>query len=279
MLEGSWSGELFMTDSKGAEIPVWMVVIAGDSNGSDYLAYLARDLRERQQVEKLKEAFISNVSHELRTPLTSILGYAELMAEGAFGDVSPEMKDALGVVERNGDRLLHLIGQILRVAGLGEDDGEFTDIVDLGAVVSSVVASLDGIAVEHRTVVETSPSILVKGDLNELETMVSNLVANAYKFTPPGGTVRVTLHRTGGWASLEVTDTGIGIPPDDLDLIFERFHRGEEARRREIQGTGLGLAIVESVVRRHGGRITVGSEVGHGTSFRVMLPTTSEERR
>ncbi len=270
LLEGSWTGELTLLDADDGEVPVWMVVIAGA--GSEYLAFLARDLRERQQVERIKDAFISNVSHELRTPLTSIMGFVELMMEGAFGELSPDMVSALDVVERNGERLLDLIGQILRVSLLTEDGAEFTEQVDLSDVIHSAVGALAGVRGSHVTSIDVADGIAVLGDRNELLTVATNLLANAYKFTPEPGSVSVSLRQFGDWVTLEVADSGIGIPEREIDLIFERFQRGEGARSREIQGTGLGLALVQAIVRRHRGRISVNSQVGVGSSFRVMFP-------
>lgn len=279
LLDGSWSGELELVDAAGTEIPVWMVILGGGADGSEYLAYLARDLRERRQIERIKEAFVSSVSHELRTPLTSILGYVEMMADGAFGEVSTQMKDALDVVQRNGDRLLDLIGQILRVSLVAEDQPGFSDVVDLSDLVSSTVGSLSGVVTGQHTQLDVEPGITILGDPNDLMTMVANLVGNAYKFTPPTGSVTISLHRVGDWTSFEVRDTGIGIPEDELDQVFQRFYRGELARRHEVQGTGLGLAIVDAVVRRHRGRVSASSRMGVGSSFRVMLPMETEERR
>jgi PAS domain S-box-containing protein len=269
-LEGSWTGEITLLDADDGEVPVWMVVIAGAA--SEYMAFLARDLRERQQVEKIKDAFISNVSHELRTPLTSIIGFVELMAEGAFGDLSQDMVSALDVVQRNGDRLLDLIGQILRVALLTEEVAEFTESIDLSAVIHSAVAALAGVRGSHVTSIDVADGVRVLGDRNELETVATNLIGNAYKFTPEPGSISVSLRQFGDWVTFEVADSGIGIPEHELELIFERFQRGEQARSREIQGTGLGLALVQAIVRRHRGRISVNSKVGVGTSFRVMYP-------
>lgn len=273
VFDGFWSGEVTFQGAEG-EFPVWLVALAGQDSSHGYLAFLARDLREREEIERMKSRFISNVSHELRTPLTSVLGYVELLRDGSFGELGDGPSEVLEVITKNGQRLLDLIGDILRVTSFDAEVGPQTVPVDLTDVVQSTIDQLDALAGDRRVAMWVSDErLVVAGDRAELEAMLSNLFANAVKFSGPDAEIGITLEASDGFAVLEVSDTGMGIPDEEIPHLFERFHRGEEARRREVQGTGLGLAIVEAVVTRHGGKIEVESTVGVGSTFRVTLPT------
>ena len=273
--EGTWAGESAVRGADGEEVPVSLAAftIAGDGH-QPYLAVVARDLTDRLAVEEMKDALMSNVSHELRTPLTSIIGYLELMIEGSFGPVTDEQAEALDIVLRNGDRLLELINEILQLARLERDREEPRLPVVLMEVIERVWEAVAVRAADAGVdlVVEAPEEMLVvSGDAHQLEMAISNLATNGVKFTPAGGRVVIRAFRRGDAAVVEVEDTGIGIPLDDLERVFDRFFRATNARSRQIQGTGLGLAIVDAVVRNHGGTVSIDSEPGRGTKVVLTL--------
>ncbi|HSP71797.1 MAG TPA: HAMP domain-containing sensor histidine kinase, partial [Gaiellaceae bacterium] len=235
---------------------------------------LLREQNERLvELDRLKDEFVSLVSHDLRTPLTSISGYVELLLESERLD--DESRGFLDVVDRNTNRLLHLVDDLLFVARVaaGRLELELTE-VDLGAVAEHCVdtarprASSAGIELE----LVLDGGAAATGEPHRLSQLLDNLVSNALKFTPDGGRVRVRVGREGPSAVVEVSDTGIGIPPEERAHLFERFYRAPAAVERQIQGTGLGLHIAKAIVDAHGGRISVAPHEGPGTTFRVELP-------
>ena len=235
---------------------------------------LAEQNEALRQLDGLKDEFVSLVSHELRTPLTSIRGYLELVLDDAETPLSGEHRAFLDVVQRNADRLLRLVGDLLFVAQV--DAGRLIverAEVDLAAVAAECVKAAEPIAArrEVRVVVDARPTVLV-GDRARLGQLLDNLVSNAIKFSPEGGEVRVRVAAAGGRAELDVSDSGIGIPADEQDQLFERFFRSSNARRAAIQGTGLGLVIFRAIAEAHGGTVAVTSREGEGTTFRVELP-------
>ncbi len=228
-----------------------------------------------RELDRLKDEFIALVSHELRTPLTSIRGYTELMLDGEVGELTDEQRQFLGVVERNSHRLLHLVGDLLFLAQV--EAGKLVldvDTFDLGAVASESVetARPQAEAKEITLTLATGPVPLIAGDRARIAQLLDNLVSNAVKFTPDKGRVDVRVSGVEKQAVLEVRDSGMGIPAGEQALLFERFFRTTTATEQAIQGTGLGLAISKAIVEAHSGRITVASEEGSGTTFRVTLP-------
>ncbi|MEX0875425.1 MAG: PAS domain S-box protein [Actinomycetota bacterium] len=242
--------------------------------------------QEREMVEKLQEldrvrgAFVSSVSHELRTPLTSILGYLELLeSDGGFTEMQTDM---LKTVDRNSRRLLALIEDILILsrieAGTFETEREPVDVANVvDGALQVVKVNLE--ASRHRFTVEVDEDLRsVLGDHAELERVLVNLLSNAIKFTPPGGSLGLKATVSPGEVVIEVSDSGMGISPDDQDEMFTPFFRSAEAEREAIPGTGLGLSIVKTIVEQHGGSIACVSEPGHGTKMIVRLPTAASAR-
>ena len=231
--------------------------------------------RAEQEAERVKDEFIALVSHELRTPLTSIIGYQELLLEGEAGPLSAEQRRFLEVVDRNAKRLLHLVGDLLFVARF--EAGKPTiepKIVELRNLASESVLAARPFAEQKRVELNLVRADVPAcwGDPHRLAQTFDNLISNALKFTPEGGKVDVELSTEGRHAVIEVSDTGVGIPISEQNLLFERFFRASTATKRAIQGAGLGLTIVKAIVEAHGGTISVTSEAGTGTTFRVQLP-------
>ena len=241
--------------------------------------------REREAVDHLHELdrarqeLVASVSHELRTPLTSITGYLALLADDDVGTLDEEQRGYVAVVQRNADRLLTLIGEILTFSEVESSDFRL-DVtpVDLAAVLVSVRAAMLPAASARDvsfTCAVDDASVVVDGDAAQLERVVLALAGNAIKFTAAGGKVVLATHRRGDLVELSVTDTGVGIPLAEQSRLFIPFYRASGARQQEVQGTGLGLAIVHTIVERHGGTVTVSSEEGVGTTVRVVLVALS----
>lgn len=224
------------------------------------------------ELDRLKDEFVSGVTHELRTPLTSISGYVELLLEE---EQDPGRRDHLQIVGRNADRLLSLVSDLLFAARLqdGKLELERSD-VDLADIVVHAVESArpraDAAGVMLEQEVGSVPT--VAGEPGRLSQLLDNLISNAIKFTPSSGRVTVRLDTQDRLARVEVSDTGIGIPEEERERLFERFFRSQNALERQIQGTGLGLYISKAIVEAHGGRIGVQSADGRGTTFLVELP-------
>ncbi|MCW2989730.1 MAG: hypothetical protein JWM73_324 [Solirubrobacterales bacterium] len=227
-----------------------------------------------QEGERLKDEFFALVSHELRTPLTSIIGYLELVLDDE-DDLSDDSRKFLEVVERNAKRLLRLVGDMLFIAQVeaGRLSLESTS-VDLGqAAAESVEAARP--AAERAGVTLSLDAVPVKtlmGDRDRFGQMIDNLVSNALKFTPDGGRVDVKLRDLGESACVEVSDTGMGIPDEEQQRLFERFFRSSSATSRAVPGAGLGLTIVKTIVEAHAGTVGLTSREGEGTTVRVELP-------
>ena len=232
-------------------------------------------VRELRALDQHKDTFLATVSHELRTPLTSIGGYLEIIRDGDLGAVTSAQAAALDVIGRNSDRLRGLIEDLLvlnrmETAGLRGDPGP----VDLGALLATCVELLrpTAEAAGVELVAAAAGPLGVHGHAGQLERALLNVLGNAVKFTPSGGTVVLDAHDTGGSVVVEVADTGIGIPGGDLERLCDRFFRAGNATASAIPGTGLGLAIVRGVVEQHGGEVAFSSEEGRGTTVRLRFP-------
>lgn len=236
---------------------------------------IAEQNKRLLELDRLKDEFLSLVSHELRTPLTSIRGYLDLVLDEEAGSLTPEQRRFLKAVERNSGRLLRLVGDLLFVAQA--DAGRLSleqAKVDLSALAADCVegAAPAAAAKAINLMLDTKTVPAFVGDKGRLAQVLDNLVSNALKFTPEGGSVQVSTRLNDDHVSVEVSDNGIGIPVVDQPRLFERFFRSALAEEQAIPGTGLGLAIVKAIVEAHNGVITIDSTEGRGTTFRVDLP-------
>jgi signal transduction histidine kinase len=225
-----------------------------------------------RELDGLKDGFVALVSHEVRTPLTSILGYLELLTEL---ELSEEARAYTDIIERNSDRLLRLTNDLLFIAQI--EDGQLTverDRIDLGPIIAEALAAAAPRAKtgDVSIAVYEDSSLPITGDGGRLAQLLDNLISNAVKFTPAGGSVEVAAGSSADAVWIEVRDTGIGINLDDQEQLFNKFFRTQAATKASIQGTGLGLAISKAIAQAHGGSIRVQSVEGEGTTFRVDLP-------
>ncbi|SDD19188.1 PAS domain-containing sensor histidine kinase [Nocardioides lianchengensis] len=234
------------------------------------LAY--QEITELMRAIQVQDEFVSSVSHELRTPLTSVLGHLEMLADEEH---PPGVEAQLRVVQRNASRLAALVTDLLLVAQVGEHGLRLqARSVDLSAVVRECVlaARPDADKAQVDLAVLLPDRLVTVVDEQRIRQVLDNLVSNAVKYSPEGGSATITLRDLGETVELSVTDTGIGIAPDDVERVFTRFFRGGHALDQHIPGTGLGLNIVSSIVAAHGGTVSLDSEVGVGSTFRVTLP-------
>jgi PAS domain S-box-containing protein len=234
---------------------------------------LERQNDQLRQLDRLKDEFIALVSHELRTPLTSIRGYLELIGEDT--NLTEEQTRFLDTIDRNAQRLQRVVGDLLFVAQVEAGKLSLEDgVVDMNAVAEEAVLAAQPSAatksIELTVELDELPGIL--GDRARLAQVLDNFISNAIKFTPTGGRVTVATRVLPGEVEILVSDTGMGIPANEMPLLFQRFFRAERATVGAIPGTGLGLAIAKAIVTGHGGRIRVESEDGAGTTFRLILP-------
>jgi signal transduction histidine kinase len=235
---------------------------------------LARALEQQRELDRLKNQFIQNVSHELRTPLAMILGYAELLAAGELGEVRPEQQGPLEIIVQRSCVLRDLIGNITAIleSEIREPVWESVSLSELvGEAMNDFQVLADQAGLElHGDISAKVPIVL--GDAEHLRRVVDNLIGNALKFTPSGGRVAVRLSGHDEKVELEVADTGIGIASEHHESIFERFYQVDGTTRRIHGGCGLGLALVKEIVERHGGGVSIESQLGRGSTFTVWLP-------
>ena len=240
-------------------------------------AQLERLNGELRSLDEMKSNLLANVSHELHTPLVSIKGYTEMILKRKLGPLTPEQERGLLVAQKNIDRLIELIDNLLSFARLetGETQLRIED-VPLHQLVDEAI-ELVSERVKRRNLSVTTQyeadDLVVRGDRVKIGQVFTNLLTNAVKFNREGGRIAVAARRgRGGFVEVEVADTGIGIPPEEQEKIFERFYQVEAGPKRRYEGTGIGLAIVRDILRLHGGSIRVQSTPGQGSTFQFTLP-------
>ena len=228
--------------------------------------------REIEQLSKLRSEFVSIVSHEFRTPLTGIQGFSEMMRDENLS--LPEMREFAGDINKDARRLARLITDMLDLDRM--ESGRMTlnaEPVDLNRIVSETAAQFRLSAADHPIVLDLDASLhQMLGDPDRLTQVVTNLVSNAIKYSPAGGAVELRTECSGRVVTLTVTDHGIGIAPEELEKVFDRYSRIDTTQTRSIQGTGLGLPIVRQIVQLSEGTVWATSEVGRGSVFHVRLP-------
>jgi signal transduction histidine kinase len=243
--------------------------------GEDGAIAVLRDITELVRIDAMRTDFVSHVSHELRTPLAAIVGSIKLILDGRAGDITETQNRLLNIVERESSHLMQLINDLLDLAKLEAGHTKIEkEEVDLKALIAEAVESMQPLAQSNSirlTAEGDGLESLVSCDPSLIRQVLHNLIGNAIKFTPAGGSVR-TVGETGpAYAEVKVMDTGIGIPRDKWEAVFNKFEQ-LGAHKGPVKGTGLGLSICRQIVERHGGRISVESEEGEGSTFRFTLP-------
>ncbi len=281
--------EIALDGSRQQVLRVTATPLSVTTDGGRAYILVFHDISELKRLERIRRDFVANVSHELRTPLAAIRGYTETLLGGALDDAE-RARRFLGIIERHTDRLGRLVDDLLTLSDL--ELGRTALRRAPVAAVSIAEATFEvlrhkavsaGIALE-QDIAPGTPKL--DADEDRLEQAILNLVDNAIKYTPQGGRVTFSACAAPGarvpegasvaekasFIELSVTDTGVGVPPEDLPRLTERFYRVDKARSRELGGTGLGLAIVKHIVQAHGGWMRIESQVNRGTSVRLYLP-------
>ena len=229
-----------------------------------------------QAASDAKSRFLNMMSHELRTPLGAIGGYAALLEEGIAGPLTDEQRKYIARIRHNQGHLLQLVNELLDLGKI--ESGRMAlhpDAVPVQLVIESVYAMIDPQIRESELRLEVDavdPALVFHADRDRVEQIVLNLLSNAVKFTPPRGTVRIIVTQEPDLICFRVEDTGVGIPADKLEAVFEAFYQVEASRSRTYGGTGLGLAISRQLARAMGGNLTVKSAPGKGSTFSLSLP-------
>jgi len=232
---------------------------------------VTHDITETQRAELMRRDFVANASHELRTPLTVIVGFLEIAASM---DLDAETRAShLKLMMEQGHRMQHLIEDMLTLSRLESVDHPMRpEHVDVARLMEQLLDEGRALSGGKHTVTLEVTGGDVMGSVDELRSAFGNLVSNAVRYTPAGGSIHLRWEDTATGVHFQVQDTGIGISPEHISRLTERFYRVDKSRSRETQGTGLGLAIVKHVLLRHSGKLSITSEAGHGSTFTVSLP-------
>jgi signal transduction histidine kinase len=233
------------------------------------------DITELHNLEKIRQDFVANVSHELRTPITNIKGYAETILEGALED-KENIKEFINIIYQESNRMANLIDDLLDLSKIesGKIKMNFSAL-EIKPIIERCLAVLEKpIKEKNLSVSFNIPKSLSKvmADEIRLTQVLLNLLDNAVKYTNEGGKITIDVFEKDDFVQVDITDTGIGIPEEDLPRIFERFYRVDKARSRQLGGTGLGLSIVKHIVLAHGGKVWVKSKLGIGSTFSFTIP-------
>ncbi|MFH1269910.1 MAG: ATP-binding protein [Candidatus Omnitrophota bacterium] len=233
-------------------------------------------LEEVKKTSKRKTDFISSVSHELRTPLTSIKGYAAILIEEKLGHLPAAAKERLEKINRHSDELVHIVNELLDIARIESgrqvmkmEELQLKDIISNTADLLSIQCKNKDIEL-IADIQKDIPSVLI--DRVQIERVFINLLGNAVKFTPEKGKITIKARTEGGVIRVDISDTGIGIPPDSLPMLFEEFYRVDNPVNQQVKGTGLGLSLVKHIIEAHKGKIWVESKTNKGSTFSFTIP-------
>jgi signal transduction histidine kinase len=235
---------------------------------------ILRDVTQLKEIDTLKSDFVSTVSHDLRSPLTLMRGYASMLE--LAGELNEQQKSYIKMIVQGVDNMAKLVNNLLDLGRIDFGVGLQVESIPVLDIIERVTSSLQLQATQKNISLGVEiPRDLphaMEADQALLHQALYNLVENALKYTPDGGTVTIHLHCTDSSLTFAIEDTGIGIPKSDLPRLFEKFYRGTNREALAKRGTGLGLAIVKSIAERHGGRVWVDSELGQGSTFHLLVP-------
>ncbi len=236
---------------------------------------VTHDATDTERIEAMRRDFIANASHELRTPLTVIVGFLEIAMSDPCMDAATRQAH-LKLMTEQGGRMQRLIEDMLTLSRLESDEFPLRrERVDIAALVESVAAEARALSGGRHEIAVSVDGPDVMGSVEELRSAFANLASNAVRYSPEGGRIELSWKRGEDDLQFSVKDSGIGIDPQHISRLTERFYRVDKSRSRETQGTGLGLAIVKHVLLRHGGRVKICSKPGEGSTFTASLPNTS----
>ena len=269
LLARNYSRHYALQDHAGRELEV--AVVAPDLR---HMMIVTHDVTERRRVDDMRRDFVANVSHELRTPLTVISGFLNMEVDA--GKIPPEMLERhRQLMLEQATRMRSLLDDLLLLSSLenrDESDDADAEVIAMPKLLEDVVREGKALSLgRHHITLETEDISLI-GDADEIRSAAMNLVSNAVRYTPEGGSIAVSWKRSGMGAALSVKDTGIGIEAKHIPRLTERFYRVDKGRSRDTGGTGLGLAIVKHVLRRNGGELQIESTPGKGSTFTMMFP-------
>lgn len=240
---------------------------------------IIEDITQLRKLENVRKDFVANVSHELKTPITSIRGFIETLKSGEVEDENIQ-KRFLDIIDFESERLIRLIEDILILSDLENNlKSTTTDKIEIKEALNEIISIMTQLAMKKNIIITSDiqngmlPLFFAK---DKFKQMIINLIDNAIKYTPEGGKIKINAYQNNNQVEIEIKDTGIGIPKEDIPRLFERFYRVDKDRSRSAGGTGLGLAIVKHILELMNGKIKVESELGKGSSFILSIPLTVE---
>ncbi|MCK6204585.1 HAMP domain-containing protein [Bacillus infantis] len=260
---------------------IWVIIVSPLYNNTFIRGAVAvlRDMTEERQLDKLRKDFIANVSHELRTPIAMMQGYSEAIVDDIAG-TDEEKKEMASVIYDESLRMGRLVNELLDLARMEAGHIQLTlDRVELKPYISRIARKFQGLSKEKIIKLESEFSITEDDfvfDPDRIEQVLTNLIDNAIRHTPEDGSVKITVKSEEKGLMVEVSDSGSGIPEEDLPFVFERFYKADKARTRGRSGTGLGLAIAKNIIDAHKGQISVQSKLQQGTTFSFVIPRNIE---
>lgn len=256
-------------------VKVYFAVFTDTNKKPEGVIVVLHDVTEQQKLDNMRREFVANVSHELRTPITSIKSYTETLLDGAVEDPETTVH-FLNVINSEADRMTRLVKDLLQLSRLDNQQMSWKiEKVSINELVKDIVNRMQLQAGQKNQKLESyviGDIPCINADRDRLEQVVVNIISNALKYTPDNGIITVYVGKLINDIYIKVADTGIGIPKESLELVFDRFYRVDKARSRELGGTGLGLSIAKEIVEAQGGTISIASEVGKGTEVTVRLP-------
>jgi len=259
-------GKTFQVQSSSVQYP---------EDGGEGVIVVFHDVTDLKHLERVRQDFVANVSHELRTPLTAIKGYVEALRDGGLQDPA-QAKQFLRVIQLHSERMDKIVSDLLLLSEMESPDRVLQkESLNLPEVIQTAVEAVGSMAEGKRQKIRVPTAeglILIRADGQKIHQVLINLLHNAISYTPEDGSITVEATPVPDGVEVYVTDNGIGIPPEDLSRIFERFYRVDKGRSRELGGTGLGLSIVKHIVEAHGGHVRVESKPGKGSRFTFFLP-------
>jgi two-component system, OmpR family, sensor histidine kinase VicK len=264
----------FSTDDLHYVVRANFSTIQKDDGPINGLICVLHDVTEQEQIDNERREFVFNVSHELRTPLTTMRSYLEALADGAWQDdnIAPRF---LEVTQNETERMIRLVTDLLQLSKMDSKDYRFNfREIDLVDFLNGIIDRFEMLEKENIELSRTLPEgvIPVQMDTDKMTQVLDNIISNAMKYSPEGGTIAFTVSIIGRKVKVSISDQGVGIPKNNVSKIFDRFFRVDRARSRDIGGTGLGLAIAKEIVLAHGGDIWAESEWGQGTTIHFTLP-------